>query len=418
MHTESAGQNAMLPLLPERLFRSYLNKRLRLFDVGSLRLRLPNGKEIQHTGTKTGPAAVIEIDRWRLLSKLLLEGEIGLARSYVDGDWSTPDLAAVLDFGLHNEASISAATRGLAVGHFVNRIVHSRNANTRKGSRRNIAAHYDLGNRFYQLWLDSELTYSSAIFSGDQETLEVAQTRKLDRVVELLDLEGGDSVLEIGCGWGSLARRIVGAGAGQVTGISLSREQVDYARAHQADLTTAETLKFELRDYRSLTERYDRVASIEMFEAVGEQYWPMYFDVLRRSLKPDGKAVLQIITIADELFESYRSRPDFIQQYIFPGGMLPTVAIVQREAARAGLRVEQYEPFGISYARTLEIWQQRFNAAWPEIERLGFDDRFRRMWNYYLTYCAVGFRHGSIDVGLFKLSPIEEATGHRHAEAP
>ncbi len=144
----------------------------------------------------------------------------------------------------------------------------------------------------------------------------------------------------------------------------------------------------------------------------------MYFDVLRRSLKPDGKAVLQIITIADGLFESYRSRPDFIQQYIFPGGMLPTVAIVQREAARAGLRVEQYEPFGISYARTLEIWQQRFNAAWPEIERLGFDDRFRRMWNYYLTYCAVGFRHGSIDVGLFKLSPIEEATGYRHAEAP
>ncbi|MGI9476597.1 MAG: class I SAM-dependent methyltransferase [Hyphomicrobiaceae bacterium] len=408
MHLESADQAATSPLSPERLFRRYLNKRLRLFDVGGLRLRFPNGKVIQHKGREPGPTAVIEISRWRLLRKLLLEGEIGLARAYVDGDWSTPDLAAVLDFGLHNEASISVATRGLPIGHFLNRIAHRRNANTRKGSRRNIAAHYDLGNDFYQFWLDGDMTYSSAIFADDEETLEAAQARKLDRVVELLDLSGGEEVLEIGCGWGSLARRIVDAGARRLTGLSLSREQIDYARARVADGEQAAALSFELRDYRSLTQRYDRVASIEMFEAVGEAYWPVYFETLSRSLKPDGTAVLQIITIADALFESYRARPDFIQQYIFPGGMLPTVEIVEREAARAGLQVDHYEPFGLSYARTLEIWQQRFNVAWPEIERLGFDDRFRRMWNYYLTYCAIGFRHGSIDVGLFKLSPARD----------
>ena len=374
-------------------------------------MELPNGKVIEHEGSLVGPAAIIVVKRWGLLRKLFLEGEVGLARSYVDGDWSTPDLAAVLEFGLHNEASVSVATRGLGVGHFMNRIAHRRNANTRGGSRRNIAAHYDLGNRFYELWLDRDMTYSSAIFANAVETLEDAQKRKLSRIIELMNITGGETVLEIGCGWGSLARCIAKAGAGNLTGISLSSEQIDYARNSVAGADTERSIQFELRDYRSVSQRYDRIVSIEMLEAVGEQFWPVYFEKLRSSLSSNGTAVLQVITIADELFASYRRRPDFIQQYIFPGGMLPTVAIVKTEAERAGFRIDHYEPFGLSYAHTLEHWHERFNAAWPEIERLGFDDRFRRMWNYYLTYCAVGFRHGSIDVGLFKLSPTDHLPG-------
>ena len=356
---------------------------------------------------RPGPAARITVKRWRLLQKLLLEGEIGLARAHVDGDWSTPDLAAVLEFGLRNEATVSAATRGLGFAHIMNRLLHLRNVNTPRGSRRNIAAHYDLGNAFYGFWLDRDMTYSSAIFRNESDTLEIAQERKLRRIVELMDLIGGEHVLEIGCGWGGLARRIAGKGAASVTGISLSREQIEYARSSVAGTALGRRIEFELRDYRSIARRYDRIVSIEMIEAVGERYWPVYFDHLRRSLNMDGTAVLQVITIAEELFESYRSRPDFIQQYIFPGGMLPTVEIVKREADRAGFRLDHHQPFGKSYARTLDIWHERFNAAWPEIERLGFDDRFRRMWNYYLRYCAAGFRYGSIDVGLFKLSPAE-----------
>lgn len=407
MRTQSAGHNLALPFSPEQFFRHYLSPRLALFQAGSLKLTLPNGKTIHHHGSQPGPKADITVTRWRLARKLFMEGEIGLARGFVDGDWSTPDLAAVLEFGLQNEATISAAARGLGVAHVMNRLAHLRNANTRRGSKRNIAAHYDLGNRFYQLWLDRDMTYSSAIFRDDTDTLEVAQDRKLQRITDLMNLKGGESVLEIGCGWGALARRIAGAGASRTTGISLSREQVEYARASVADMPRNARIDFELRDYRCVQERYDRIVSIEMIEAVGERYWPVYFDQLRRSLKKGGTAVLQIITIAEALFESYRSRPDFIQQYIFPGGMLPTLEIVRSQAERAGFRVDCHEPFGMSYARTLDIWHERFNSAWPKIEQLGFDERFRRMWNYYLRYCAVGFRQGSIDVGLFRLSPIE-----------
>ncbi|MCH9806749.1 MAG: cyclopropane-fatty-acyl-phospholipid synthase family protein [Alphaproteobacteria bacterium] len=404
MQIESVDRTAQLPWSPESLFRRYLQKRLGLFDVGSLHLELPNNKVIFHRGSVAGPDAVLNVKRWRLLQKLVAEGEVGLARGYVEGDWSTPDLRAVLEFGLCNEEAISSATGGLGLAHLFNRLAHRRNANTRRGSARNIAAHYDLGNEFYAKWLDAELSYSSAIYADAAETLEVAQARKLNRILQLMDMNGGEEILEIGCGWGSLARRIAAAGASKVTGISLSREQIDYARANAAGTQYADKIHYQLRDYRSISKRYDRIVSIEMFEAVGERFWPVYFERLRGALKDDGTATLQVITIDDRIFESYRQRPDFIQQYIFPGGMLPTTEIIKAQARRAGLRCDHHEPFGTSYALTLEAWQKRFNAAWPDIEKLGFDERFRRMWNYYLTYCAVGFRHGSIDVGLFKFS--------------
>jgi len=301
MQTDTGDRTIPLPFTPERMFRHYLKNRLKLFEAGSVRLELPNGAIIQHQGTKAGPAAVIVVERWALLRKLLLEGEIGLARGYVDGDWTTPDLTAVLEFGLHNEDSLSSATRGLGFAHFVNRLVHRRNANTRRGSRRNIAAHYDLGNRFYELWLDPSMSYSSGIYAHPEEALKDAQERKLTRAVDLLDLGGGETVLEIGCGWGGLARRIASAGAASVHGITLSNEQMEYARAQTVTEYGSGTTNYELCDYRSLSQRYDRIVSIEMFEAVGERYWPTFFDQLRASLSNDGVSVLQIITIANSL---------------------------------------------------------------------------------------------------------------------
>lgn len=392
-------------LVPTSLLSSFIWRRLIEFRHGAVRLHLPNGDVIEHRGEVAGPEAVLHVKRWRLLRRLLMEGEIGLARSYVDGDWSTPDLATVMAFGLANADNFAGSASGSSFAHLLNRLGHGRNANTRKGSRRNIAAHYDLGNRFYEQWLDADMTYSSALYERSDEPLETAQARKLDRAIELLDIDGGERVLEIGCGWGSLARRLAGAGAGHVTGISLSREQVAHASELVARDGLSDRIAFELRDYRDVSQQFDRIVSIEMFEAVGQRYWSLFFEQLRRNLAPDGTVVMQVITIAGNLFESYRLRPDFIQQFIFPGGMLPTVSIVREEAARAGFRMESYEAFGESYALTLDQWRTRFKVAWPQIEPLGFDDRFERMWDYYLTYCASGFRFGSIDVGFFKFVP-------------
>ncbi|MBU2534211.1 MAG: cyclopropane-fatty-acyl-phospholipid synthase family protein, partial [Alphaproteobacteria bacterium] len=364
MQARSMPRLLARPLRPSQMFRRYLERQLAMFRVGNLRIELPNGETFHHGGEEPGVSAHIRIERWRLLRKLLLEGEIGLARGYVDGDWSTNNLRAVLDFGLQNVEAVTAATRGLTIAHLYNRIGHRRNANTRNGSQRNIAAHYDLGNAFYERWLDRDMMYSSAVFENDDESLEVAQRRKLDRVVELADLRAGDHVIEIGCGWGALARRMAETGA-SVTGISLSVEQIAYARGMLEQTPAGDRVAIHRRDYRDLTDQYDRAVSIEMFEAVGEKYWPVYFDKLKSSLRADGVAVLQIITIAENLFESYRSRPDFIQQYIFPGGMLPTVAMVREQAERAGFRLEHHEAFGPSYARTLQHWRERFHAAWP-----------------------------------------------------
>lgn len=375
--------------------------------AGSLKLTLPNGDVIRRRGEQQGPEAEFSIQSWRELVRMLLDGNHAFADGYLDGQWTTPDLFALLSFFAVNERAFDTRTISSRLTSLRNRLSHQRRANTRRGSRRNIAAHYDLGNAFYRLWLDDAMNYSSALYDAN-ETLEAAQQAKLDRIMTLMDLSGGERVLEIGCGWGALAERLLRKSDCSVVGITLSLEQLAYAKARLAPEAAGGRAEFSLKDYRDLDGTYDRIASIEMVEAVGERYWPLYFDTLRSSLTPGGIAVVQAITIEDWRFKDYRSRPDFIQRYIFPGGMLPTKERLQAQAERSGLVLVDRQDFGASYARTLEEWRRRFLEAWRDIAPLGFDARFRRMWEYYLTYCEVGFRAAMIDVSLFKFRRSDE----------
>jgi cyclopropane-fatty-acyl-phospholipid synthase len=384
-----------------RLLRPWLKR----VQTGTLTVILPGGLSIHQRGARLGPDAILVVRHWRAVWRMLLAGDLGLARAFIDDDCQSPDLPSLLFFGAQNGPARAKVPSDIAAAHWLDRFRHARRANTRRGSRRNVAAHYDLGNDFYALWLDDAMHYSSALFTRDDETLEHAQDAKLRRVVDLLDVEPGQRALEIGCGWGPLGEHLVADCGCRVTGITLSAAQLAYARARLGEDAAAGNWDLRLQDYRDVDGRYDRVVSIEMLEAVGERFWPTYFDKLRQSLTDTGIAVLQVITIAEERFTAYRRRPDFIQRFIFPGGMLPTLSVVRREAARAGLRLLSEESFGASYARTLAEWRRRFLQAWPEIEALGFDARFKRMWEYYLSYCEAGFRIGAIDVSLIKLVP-------------
>jgi cyclopropane-fatty-acyl-phospholipid synthase len=367
---------------------------------GNITVVLPNGETLRRQAPNPGPSAKLVIRRWRAIWRLMTGGELAFADAFIAGDWWTPNLVAFLEFGACNDTGMPHAISGLLAQRLLLRLRHWRNSNTRRGSRRNIAAHYDLGNAFYELWLDRGMQYSSALFTANDQPLEAAQDQKLARVLDLLDLSGGERVLEIGCGWGALMERLTPHC--DVTGVTLSAEQLSFTRGRIAGAATAEA---RLQDYRDIKERYDRIVSIEMIEAVGERYWPVYFEILRNSVTPDGTVLLQAITIDEHRFEKYRQQPDFIQSYIFPGGVLPTVDIIRQQAARAGLELTAHEPFGESYARTLAVWRERFLGAWPEIKRLGFDEKFKRMWDYYLCYCEAGFRNGAIDVGFFRFKP-------------
>jgi cyclopropane-fatty-acyl-phospholipid synthase len=280
---------------------------------------------------------------------------------------------------------------------------HWLNRNTPRGSRRNISAHYDLGNEFYSKWLDAGMSYSSAVFSSTTGTLEEAQDAKLDQVVDLMDISGHERVLEIGCGWGGLAEQILRRTNCTLTGLTLSSEQLDFTQRRLSRAGLASRADIRLQDYREVLGTFDRIVSIEMLEAVGEAFWPRYFETLRDRLRPGGVAVLQVITMDDARFGRYRRAPDFIQKHVFPGGMIPTARIVGEEATQAGLQLVAKHFFGESYARTLSEWQRRFQKSWPQIKPLGFDERFYRMWNYYLSYCEAGFLTGALDVGFYKL---------------
>jgi cyclopropane-fatty-acyl-phospholipid synthase len=368
---------------------------------GELVIDTPKGGRLTLGGSEDGPRARLSIHNWRLIIRLAFGWDIGVAESYIAGEWSSPNLTALLTLAARNGAA-AGPLHSLRTPRPWLRFRHAMNRNTRRGSRRNIAAHYDLGNAFYRLWLDAGMSYSAGMFSSPHQTLEGAQEAKLDRVCELLELAGGERVLEIGCGWGALAERLTKTTTCSFTGVTLSTEQLSYAQRRLSVEAQSGRCELRLQDYRDIAGRFDRIVSIEMLEAVGEAYWPTYFAKLRDSLRPGGIAVLQVITVDESRFGRYRRQPDFIQKYIFPGGMLPTKQIIAREAAGAGLRPVRTASFGSSYARTIEEWRRRFETAWPAIEPLGFDRRFKRMWEYYLAYCQAGFEAGAIDVSFFK----------------
>lgn len=367
---------------------------------GRLTLVLPDGSSRQLSGKEPGHAAVMNIRSFNFAARVLKGGDIGFAEAYMAGEWDSPQLAVLLETLVNNYDHIRRLFDGNRVVNAINWLGHRLNRNSRRGSRRNIHAHYDLGNAFYASWLDPSMTYSSARFERPGLSLQEAQRAKYASLARMMDLHPGHSVLEIGCGWGGFAEfaaREVGA---VVTGVTISREQHDYARRRLFEAGLAERADIRLIDYRDVEGRFDRVASIEMFEAVGREYWPTYFDKVRKVLAPGGRAGLQIITIQDDLFDEYDARTDFIQKYVFPGGSLPSEARMAPVLDRAGLSVAGVERFGVDYADTLAEWARRFEAAWGDIVRngAGFDDRFRRLWRFYLAYCEAGFRSGRTDV--------------------
>ena len=392
-----------VPAWTTRPLQRALARLLAKLRCGSVTVQLPSGERIEGRGELAGPHTAIVLHRWRAIARLLLQGDLGLAESYRDGDWSTPDLSALLELGVRNEAHWAHSLAPRWPMRWVSRLAHRAHANSRRGSRRNIAYHYDMGNDFYAQWLDADLNYSSGLYSLGDETLEQAQAAKLACIAELLALEPGAKVLEIGCGWGALALALGQAGA-RLTGLTLSTEQLAYAQWRVAQAGLQEHIELRLQDYRDVDGQYDCIVAVEMLEAVGEHYWPQYFDKLRQCLKPGGRAVLQVITVADDAFEHYRRNPDFIQRHIFPGGMLPSVSAMQAQARQAGLQLVPALSFGPSYAKTLAEWRSRFLRAWSTIEPLGYGPDFKRLWEYYLCYCEAGFRARRVDVGLFTLT--------------
>lgn len=377
-----------------------LRRLLRNLETGQIEVHLPTGEAIEARGITPGPKAVLMVRRWRALRRLLTGGSVGFAEAYVDGDWETSNLPALLDLLARNLEGLSGRIDNLAPMRLANRLRHALRANTPAGSRRNITFHYDLGNDFYRAWLDSDLIYSSGLYEAAVATLETAQAAKIRRITDGLQLKPGDSVLEIGCGWGALARHLGQWGA-RVTGLTLSAEQFAHATALMERHHLKDRVEIHLQDYRAATGTFDKIVSIEMLEAVGEAYWPTYFGVLRDRLKSGGRAVLQVITIDQQRYARYRTNPDFIQRHIFPGGMLPTKAHIAAEAQRVGLALVSVDTFGPSYAETLKAWRERFLQSWPKLEGLGLPARFRRMWEYYLCYCEAGFRSNALDVGLY-----------------
>ena len=399
---------SLTPDQPARggLWARLLAPLLRNLAEGSVTIWAKGNTLLHSEGQGEGPRAGIHLHRRRAILRALLFGEQGAARAFIAGHWSSANLVETCRFFARNPPAplsplIEAPVRLLELAR------HALNANSRRGSRRNIEFHYDLGNDFFRLWLDEAMAYSSALYHAPEETLEEAQRNKFQRVADMMgDLEGR-SVLEIGCGWGAQAQVLAHRGA-HVKGITLSSAQLSHARAAIAGAGLEARVAILLEDYRDQRGEYDAIVSIEMAEAVGEANLPEYFATIYRNLKPGGIAVLQVITIAEDRLASYRRRPDFIQRFIFPGGFLPSRGLLLKMANEAGLALRSEEGFGLSYARTLGAWRQRFERAWPAIAKLGFDERFRRLWTYYLSYCEAGFLEEVIDVGLFVLARPED----------
>ncbi|MBM09903.1 MAG: SAM-dependent methyltransferase [Magnetovibrio sp.] len=370
-------------------------------EKGCLMVEFPSGHRKTFEGNTSWPQGFLKLYNFKIISRMFLFGDLGLAEGYIAGDWDTPQLAALLNLGNLNATAMTHALKKTWVARKLDIIRHAKHANTAQGSRRNISAHYDIGNAFYKIWLDKTMSYSSAIFEGPDESLEAAQRRKYLRLAEKLELKPGQQLLEIGCGWGGFAEIAATDFGCNVVGLTLSSEQAEFAKARMAQLGLTEKVEIRVQDYRNIYGTFDKVISIEMFEAVGEAYWSTYFNTLTRCLKPGGRAALQIITIDDKKFPSYKKDPEFIQRYIFPGGMLPGHQALVDIIDYSGFELVDSFHFGESYAETLRRWDQEFQTKWPDIKALGFNERFYRMWRYYLCYCEAGFAQNSINVGQY-----------------
>jgi cyclopropane-fatty-acyl-phospholipid synthase len=401
MNTTTA-QSFDLPQAAPPAARAVL-RLLRGLSIGSLDVQLPDGTQA-HFGTQDKPRAAIRLLDWRACSAALRRGDIGFAEAFIDGHWTTPDLESLLELLIANRDAIERVVYGSWWGSLASRVRHLLNRNSRRGSRKNIHAHYDIGNPFYQLWLDESMNYSSALFDGDlARSMPAAQAAKVGRALDECRLQPGQRLLEIGCGWGAVAQAAGERGA-HVTGVTLSSEQLAYARERLRLRGLAERADLRLQDYRDIDdEPFDAIVSIEMFEAVGREYWDGYFALLRDKLKAGGRACIQTITIRDDLFERYVRSTDFIQQYIFPGGLLPSDSVFRAQAARAGLQVEHAHAFGADYAETLRRWRVQFLAHEGEVRKQGFDTRFMRIWEFYLAYCQAAFAAGNTNVVQYTL---------------
>ena len=382
-------------------WEALLDKWLSRIEAGELRAVFPSNFQKVYSGGQVGPTADIKINSWKLVPRLLLSGDMGLAESFLSGEWETSNLTQLILLGDINERALGNAVTPSKFINLIEKLRHQRRDNSKRGSRRNIAAHYDLGNEFYSHWLDNSMSYSSALFTDFGEELEVGQNRKYQRLAKALKLKEGDQVLEIGCGWGGFAEIAAKEYKCNVVGITLSNEQAKFAQRRMQENQLSNLVDIRIEDYRDVQGSFDKIVSIEMFEAVGEEHWRNYFETIKTRLKPGGLAGIQSITIANEFFETYKRRPDFIQKYIFPGGILPSEDKLNNAVSSAGLKILDDYYFGKSYAETLRRWQSTFEQKWDDIKNLGFDEKFQKMWRYYLSYCEAGFESGHINVGQF-----------------
>ena len=371
---------------------------------GRIDFVLDDGRTFRAEGPGVGPICEIRIHNSGIFERLLREGQLGFCDAYLDGQWSTPDLQAFMDYIHADNDEVFDSFPGQKLIQFYERFRFWMQGNSKGQARKNISYHYDLGNDFYGLWLDKTMTYSSAIFADGQESLEKAQTAKYASMVDQMGVKAGDHVLEIGCGWGGFAEYAAKERGLNVTCLTISKEQIKYSQDRITAAGLQDLVTFKLQDYRDETGVYDGIASIEMFEAVGEKYWPSYFKTIHDRLKPGAQATLQIITVRNDRFDVYRKSVDFIQKYIFPGGMLPSPAVLAQQVEKAGLNVVKSIEFGESYSQTLRRWHDTFNDKWDQVVAMGFDDRFRRMWNFYLTSCAATFHYGNCDVTQITIS--------------
>lgn len=385
-------------------FRQILNFAERI-RFGQLIFILPDGQKLSFSGEEEkSSVGIIQINDYRFARRILVGGDIGFYESYADGDWSTPNLADCLYIFARNADHIQSAFNGSPLLDLVNNLRHAWNKNTKSGSRRNIMAHYDLGNSFYQEWLDPTMTYSSALFPSPEADLGAAQLNKYENLARSIDLNDSDHVLEIGSGWGGFAEYAAKTYGARITGLTVSPAQYDFAKKRIFESGLTEKVDFKLQDYRDNRDTFDKIASIEMFEAVGKEYWETYFEKVRNALKPGGTAGLQIITIADRFFDQYSKSTDFIQRYVFPGGALPSESILKKLILQSDLTLRKANPFGLDYARTLNEWHKQFLKKWDNIQTLGFDDRFKSLWQFYLAYCEAGFKAGTTNVSQFTLA--------------